>query len=164
MYKYKKDKASGEYYTDRDPHVYNKLTTGFDKTVFVGLDGAIIPWPKLQNVEMKFVPIYTLGLYKGGAVISYPFKVTEAVVLFYRQTNATSSQQDTIENLKEEYMEEYRQSLEAMSKIKLGENSDGLADNPSTLGELSEEKIEEEPEVKEEVVTPKRAPPRKTLK
>jgi hypothetical protein len=177
LYKYKKDKASGEYHTDRDPHIYNKLTTGFNKTVFVGLDGSIIPWKKLEEVEMKFVPIYSLGLYKGGVVIAYPFKVVEAVVLFFRQTNATSSQQDTVEKLKEEYLREYQQSIEAMSKVTL-ESGDGLTENKSTLGDVGDPAPpstsnaithEPDPEPKEEdkeeapVPASRKAPPRGSL-
>lgn len=170
LYKYRKDKASGEFYTDRDPHIYNKLATGGEKTIFVGLDGAIIPWEKLKNVEMKFVPIYTLGLYKGGSVISYPFKVAEALVLFYRSSNASSSQLDTIESLKEAYMNEYLQSIQAMNEIST--KDDGLVENKSTLGDVEDKAIthEEAQEEEELPATPppqpatKKAPPRKGLK
>lgn len=135
LYKYKKDKATNEYYYDRDPHIYSRLNMTGDRTVFVGMDGKVIPFYKLESVEMKYVPVYSLGFYCGGMGISFPMKMVEAIVLYYRKSNATSSQADTIEKYKDEFMEEYKRSLEAMSKMAL---NDGLKDNESTLGDIQQ--------------------------
>ncbi len=135
LYKYKKDKVTNKFYYERDPFMYNKLSVGADRTVFVDLEGNIIPWSRLENVEMKFIPIYTLGFYSGGMGISFPMKTVEATVLFYRKANVTSSQADTIDKYKDQYMEEYKRSLESMSRLSTG---DGLKENESTLGGLQQ--------------------------
>lgn len=170
LFKYRKDKVTNKLHKDRDPFLYSKLLSrgmdGRDGTVFVGIgDKKIIPWYKLENVEMKFIPVYSLGFYAGGMGISFPMKMVEAVVLFYRNTNATSSQADTIEKYKDQYMEEYKKSLEAMANMAVG---DGLGDNESTLGSLqhTEATVLVSKEVGEndgeESTAPAKAPPTRT--
>lgn len=163
LYKYKKDKVTNKLHRDRDPFLYSKLNLGGDRTVFVGVgDKKIIPWYKLENVEMKFIPIYSLGFYAGGMGISFPMKMVEAVVLFYRKTNATSSQADTIEKYKDQYMDEYKKSLEAMANMAMG---DGLEDNESTLGTLQlTEPSATEKNVEEENTTPIKTPTTRTTR
>lgn len=131
LYKYRKDKITNKFLKDKDPFISNKLVNGYNRTLFVGLDGHVIPWPKLMEKEMKFIPVYSLGFYSGGMGITFPMKMVEAIVLSFADSGSTSCQEDTIAKYRDQYMEEYKKSIEAMSKMAMG---DGLADNESTLG------------------------------
>jgi hypothetical protein len=139
LYKYRKDKNTDEYLYDQDPVFYNRLIEGINRTIFVGVDGKVIPWSALMSndpnvgIYIKFVPIYSLGFYKGGGSPSFPIKMVEAVVLKFGKKEVTSSAQDTIERFKEKYMEDYKKSIDALKSIDLG---DGLSENNSTLGSL----------------------------
>lgn len=139
LYKFKKDKITKVLHKDKDPFLYNKLKAGFEKTIFVGMDKKIIPWSNLYgDVIMEFVPVYTIGIYSGGMGLSFPMKMVEALVLYYRKDDVTSGQSSTIEKYKADYLEEYRKSFETLklSIASSAESSSGPSTNESTLGEL----------------------------
>lgn len=138
--KYTKDEATQQVYYDRDPYFASKLVPWFkQRTMFVGLDGKVIPWARLMNVEMCFVGTYTCGYHKGGLGLNFPMKMKEAVVLYYRKVENNSSQEKTIEEYRDKYMEEYRKGLQtiehSMEKHTLAPSlSSGNDDEGDTTG------------------------------
>lgn len=147
--KYPKDEATQQVYTDRDPYFASKLIPWFkQRTMFVGLDGKVIPWARLMNVEMCFVGVYTCGYHKGGLGLNFPMKMKEAIVLYYRKVENNSSQERTIEEYRDKYMEEYRKGLatieHSLEKHTIHsttrneeDNSGSSSSGGSTLGKIS---------------------------
>lgn len=137
--KYPKDENTQEEFRDRNPYFGSKLIPWFkQRTMFVGIDKKAIPWAQLMNVEMCFVPLYTCGYHKGGMGLSFPMKMKEAVVLYYRKVDNNSSQEKTIDEYRDQYMEEYRRGLLTIENALNSEKSE------KTDEKEHEEKDEEE--------------------
>lgn len=160
LYRYPKDKITKQIQMNREPFINNRVTiAGDNATIFIDLDKKIVPWRKLMGMEVMFVPLYSLGLYSGGMGVSFPFRMVECLVLWYRPRNVTSSQADTADKYREKYYEDYKKSLEVLS------SRDSLPNNipetnETTLGGVSrtEEPVKEEKQespVRNEVVKAK---------
>lgn len=154
LYRYPKDKITKQIQMNREPFLNNRVTiAGDNATIFIDLDKKIVPWRKLMGMEMMFVPLYTLGLYSGGMGVSFPFRMVECVVLWYRPRNITSSQADTAEKYRQQYYDDYKRSLEVLtSRDSLVSNMPD--NNESTLGVVSRIKEEDKETEEKKVSTP----------
>jgi hypothetical protein len=176
FYRYPKDKITKQVQRNREPFLNNRVTiAGDNATIFIDLDKKIIPWRKLMGMEMMFVPLYSLGLYSGGMGLSFPFRMVECTVIWYRPRNVTSSQEDTVEKYKQQYYEEYKKSLEILSSrdslvTNIPENTDNTlgivsrTNNPEgeDKGKEEEEKKVTTPPKQEEVKA--KPPPKRGLR
>ncbi|AYV86286.1 MAG: hypothetical protein Solumvirus3_22 [Solumvirus sp.] len=77
-----------------------KTPFGNERTLFSGLDGKPVPWEKLRNVDMTFVPrMHVKSLYGNGNNISIQIEMRSAVIIDIKARNTQNDQTDVIESL-----------------------------------------------------------------
>jgi hypothetical protein len=101
------DKVTNQVIAGRAPSMYLKLfSRGKDamaeQTLFTGVDGNPIPWPLLQNVEMKFIPLIHVKRIYVGSKASLQMEVQSAIVTSIRARNSASKQLATLQRLQHE--------------------------------------------------------------
>ena len=93
---YPKDKLTGQAIPGKDPQMYIKVIPG--KSIFTDLQGKVLSWKLLENVDMTFIPlVHYEKLYGNGKTASLQVKMASAVVTSIRPRNAGDLQKTTIQ-------------------------------------------------------------------
>lgn len=101
------DQSTGEILVGRSPSMFLKLFSrgkpGMEEqTLFTGVDGNPIPWPLLQGVEMKFIPLIHIKRIYVGSKATLQMEVQSAIVTSIRARNSASKQLATLQRLQQE--------------------------------------------------------------
>ena len=99
---YKMDPVTCERVAGRNPTVWVKLNVyKSNKTLFTDVNGNVIDWALLTDVEVKMIPlIHAEKIYIGGGKASLQLKLASAIVTDIVPINTRSRQTATLDRLK----------------------------------------------------------------
>ena len=101
---YKRDQLSNERVKGRNPSIWVKMNHWKNnKTLFTDLNGNIIDWGLLYDVEVKMIPLIHVEKVYSGATTSIQMKMVSAVITDIAPINTRSRQTTTLSRLKQKY-------------------------------------------------------------
>ena len=101
------DEVTGQPSEGRQPSMFFKLfqrgkAPFCEQTMFTDVQGKVIPWTLLQNVEMRFIPLlHFKRVYVGGGKISLQIEMLSAIVTSIKGRGTTTNQMSTISRLQQ---------------------------------------------------------------
>lgn len=105
------DEVTNEPIEGKNPCMWLKLKGGYNKTLFIDLDGNPIDWALLNNVNLEFIPlIHFTDIYMAGnGQARFRPYLSSAIVLKIEEAGTSTRQVSTLERLKAKYGAQYQQ-------------------------------------------------------
>ena len=109
-----RDEVTGEKITGKSPSLWLKLRNGkTNKTLFTDLNGHIVDWKLLTNVDVTLVPLLHFEKIYIGSKASLQVHLASAIILKIAAAGTQSRQVSTMDRLKEKYGAGMADTLEA---------------------------------------------------
>jgi hypothetical protein len=109
-----RDEVTGEKVPGKSPSMWLKLRNGkTNKTLFTDLNGHIVDWKLLTNVDVTLVPLLHFEKIYIGSKASLQVHLASAIILKIAAAGTQSRQVSTMDRLKEKYGVGMADTLEA---------------------------------------------------
>lgn len=109
-----RDEVTGEKVNGKNPSMWVKLRSyKTNKTLFTDLNGHIVDWKLLTDVDITFVPLLHFEKIYVGAKVSIQVYLASAIILKVVPVGTETRQTSTLERLKEKYGANLADSVES---------------------------------------------------
>ena len=109
-----RDEVTGEKVKGKSPNIWVKLRNyKGNRTLFTDLNGHVVDWKLLTDVDITFVPLLHFEKVYVGAKASLQVHLASAIILKVTQSGTETRQTSTLERLKEKYGANLADSVEA---------------------------------------------------